>query len=249
MRSWELNGYSFSFDIYLSFLSTLTTFLPKITISFLVFSYSSSFSLSFPHFHSQSPSLSSPTPQVFLFPFPILLHLPKTSYPSISLATIMFILFFLFPSFPNFYPSTYLNSFIPLSHSPSLSFPPIFSHPNPLLTSLLLFLISLSNVYLFNQSTLTPSYFSANPPVLPHPPSISFLPLSPSLSLPIHLFTLPPSDPIPTFPFPPPSLPSFTPSHSLPSPSPILSLFFLLSLLNPMSHLRPSLLVSKSIYL
>ena len=55
----------------------------------------------------QSPSLSSPTPKVFLFPFPILLHLPKTSYPSISLATIMFILFFLFPFFPDFYPSTY----------------------------------------------------------------------------------------------------------------------------------------------
>lgn len=141
----------------------------------------------------QSPSLSSPTPQVFLFPFPILLHLPKTSYPSISLATIMFILFFLFPSFPNFYPSTY-HEFLHSSFSFPFPFLPthLFSS-QPLPTSLFLFLISLSNFYPFNQSTLTPSYFSANPQVLPPLPSISFLPLSPSHSLPIHLFTLPPS--------------------------------------------------------
>ena len=204
----------------------------------------------------QSPSLSSPTPQVFLFPFPILLQfyqklltLPSLWPPSCSSFS-----FYFPPSLTSIF-LPIMNSFIPLSHSPSLSFPPIFSHPNPLPTSLLLFLISLSNFHPFNQSTLTPSYFSANPQVLPPLPSISFLPLSPSHSLPIHLFTLPPSlwsySHI-SLPFSIPSLLhflSFTSSHSLPSHSPILSLFFLLSLLNPMSHLRPSLLVSKSIYL
>ena len=191
--------------MYSSFLSALTSFLPKIIISLLVFSYSSNFPLSLPHF-------TAPTQNFF--------PLPSLCPPSCSSFS------FYFPSSLTSILLPITNSFIPLSHSPSLSFPPIFSHPKPLPTSLFLFLISLSNFYLFNQSTLTPSYFSANPPVLPHPPSISFLPLSPSHSLPIHLFTLPPSYPIPIFPFLSPSLPSFTSFHSLPSPSPILSLSF-----------------------
>ena len=172
MRSWELNGYSFSFDIYLSFLSTLTTFraqnynlLPCLLLLLKFFSFLSPFYCIYQKLLTL-PSLWPPSCSSFSFYFPP------------SLTSILLPI---------------MNSFIPLSHSPSLSFPPIFSHPNPLPTSLFLFLISLSNFYPFNQSTLTPSYFSANPQVLPPLPSISFLPLSPSHSLPIHLFTLPPS--------------------------------------------------------
>ena len=132
----------------------------------------------------QSPSLSSPTPQVFLFPFPILLHLPKTSYPSISLATIMFILFFLFPSFPNFYPSTY-HEFL---HSS-------FSFPFPFLPT-----------HLF--SSQPPTHIPAPLPYLP----LKRLPIQPIYSYSLLFFCQPSSSssssihllPSPlSFPFPP----------------------------------------------
>ena len=177
---------------------------PKITISFLVFSYSSSFSLSFPHFTASTKNF---------LPFHLFGHHHVHPFLSISLLlsllsfyltcilSFLFLIPLPFPSHPSFLiPTPY-----PHPCSSSLSPSQTFTYSTNLLLLPPIFLPTLKYFLLSHPS---PSF----PSLLPFP--FPFI-CSPSL---------PPSDPIPTFPFLSPSLPSFTSFHSLPSQSPILSL-------------------------